>query len=261
MNPILAHLKDAWRLASLPFMLGAVAFGTLLLFNRRTMTWGRRWLVTLLLGYWVLSLPLGAIALSTPLTYKYDHRLASAADAGGAQAVVVLGGGTLSYIADGIGLDDLQGSGLRVTEGVRVYRLLGDPLLILSGGNTQHLEPPRPEAQAFRLAAINLGVPPERIVVEDGSVTTREEAQQLKAILGERHIDRFVLVTTPMHMGRSLAIFRAMGLAPVPSASRLRSEQDRDMWTILPDRKTLMISDAAIYEYAAWIYYRARGWI
>jgi len=260
-NLLLAHLKDAWRLGSLPFMLAVFAFGTLLLFNRRTMTWGRRWLVTALLGYWTLSLPFGAVALSKPLTFKYEQRLTSAAEAGGAQAVVVLGGGTLSYVADGIGYDDLLNSALRVQEGVRLYRLLGAPLLIMSGGNTQRLVPPRTEAQAFRLAAINLGVPPARIVVEEASTTTREQAQKLKAMLAERRIDRFVLVTTPTHMSRSLAIFRTVGLAPVPSASRLRSEQDDEMWTLVPDRKALTISDAAIYEYVAWIYYRLRGWI
>jgi uncharacterized SAM-binding protein YcdF (DUF218 family) len=260
-NPLLAHLKDTWRLASPPFMLGVLAIGVVLLFNRRTMMWGRRWLATVLLGYWLLSLPFASLMLSKPLTYEHDQRLASAAEARGAQAVVVLGGGIMSYVADDIGHDDLQISALRVLEGVRVYRLLGDPLLIVSGGNTQRLSPSRPEAEAFRRAAINLGVPPERIVVDDVSFTTREQAHTIKAMLAERHIDRFVLVTSPTHMGRSLAIFRAVGLGPVPSASRLRSRQDRDVWTLMPDRKALIVSDAAIYEYIAWAYYRARGWI
>ena len=261
MNPLLAHLKDAWRLASLPFMLGVFAFGTLLLFHRRTVVWGRRWLAGALLGYWVLSIPVGALALAWPLTRSHDHRLATAADAGGAQAVVVLGGGTVSYVSAGVGIDDLLNSGLRLAEGVRLYRLLGEPLLIVSGGNTQQLDPPRTEAQALRQSALNLGVPAARIVVEDGSRNTREQAERIGTLLAERRIERFVLVTTPTHMSRSLAIFRKAGMSPVPSASRLRSEQDEDLWTVMPDRKVLVISDSAIYEYAAWIYYKARGWI
>lgn len=261
MSQLFAYLKDSLRLGSLLFMLAVFAIGTLLLFSKRTIAWGRRWLVGVLLGYWVLSLPLGAMALSWPLTHKYDHRLASAAESGGAQAVVILGGGTMSYVANGVGVDDLATSALRVDEGVRLYRVLGAPLLIMSGGNTQRLDPPRSEAQAFRAAAINLGVPADRIVVEERSMTTREQVEQVKDILSARGIDRFVVVTTPTHMSRSLAIFRAAGLAPVPSASILRSEQDKTVWTLMPDRKALTLSDAAIYEYFAWIYYLGRGWI
>ncbi|MCC7418410.1 MAG: YdcF family protein [Acidobacteria bacterium] len=261
MNPLLAHLKDAWRLSSLAFMLGAFGAGTLLLFARRTSAWGRRWLAGLLLGYWVASLPPGAIALSTPLAWRHDRRLESAAGAAGAGAVVVLGGGTLSHVAGGIALDDLANSGLRIAEGVRAWRLLGDPLLIVSGGNTQQLDPPRTEAGALREAARRLGVPDARIVVEETSLNTREQALRVHEILEARGIARFVLVTSPVHMSRSLAIFRKAGMAPIPSASRLRSEQDDELWTLVPERKALLISDAAIYEYAAWSYYWLRGWV
>jgi uncharacterized SAM-binding protein YcdF (DUF218 family) len=177
----------------------------------------------------------------------------------GAQAVVVLGVGIISYVADGLALDDLGGSALRVIEGARVYRLLGDPLVIVSGGDTEHLDPPRSEAAAFRDAIVKLGVPASRVVVEDQALTTREEALRLKPMLAARRIDRIVLVTAPTHMGRALATFRALGIVAVPSASRLRTDQrvPRSLW---PDRESLVISDSAVYDYVGWLYYRLRGW-
>lgn len=173
----------------------------------------------------------------------------------------MLGGGILSYVSDNLALDDLLLSGFRVMEGVRVYRLLGDPLLIVSGGNTQRLDPPRTEAAAFRAAAIGLGVPASRIVVEDEPRTTREQAVITKELLGRRHIDRFVLVTSAIHMGRSLAAFRAVGLDPIPSAAPLRSEVDKSPWSVVPAREWVSISDSALYEYVAWAYYWCRGWV
>lgn len=211
-------------------------------------------------GYWLLATPLGAWIVSAPLV-RGATRIESRAQAHGAQAVVVLGGGTLSHISDGLALDDLLASGLRVIEGARVFKVMGDPLLIVSGGNTQRLDPPRPEAIPFRNAAIALGVPSSRILVEDRSRTTREQALALKTWLAERQIDRFVLVTSAIHLPRALAAFQAAGLAPIPSAAPLRNEGAGDIWTLVPDRESLLISDGALYEYLAWVYYWWRGWL
>ena len=78
-------------------------------------------------------------------------------------------------------------------------------------------------------------------------------------MLAARHIDHIVLATAPTHMGRSLATFRALGIAAVPSASRLRTDQrvPRSLW---PDRESLVISDNAVYDCVGWLHYRLRGW-
>jgi uncharacterized SAM-binding protein YcdF (DUF218 family) len=254
------HLKDGWRLTSPAPVLLMLVVGLVLLYRKRTARWGRRWLLAATIAYWLLATPLGAWLVSAPLVTG-QTRIESRDQARGAQAVVVLGGGMLSYVSDDLGLDDLLLSGLRVIEGVRVYTLLGDPILIVSGGNTQHLTPPRPEAAALRTAAIELGVPASRIVVEDQSRTTREQALILKDLLARRHIDRFVLVTTANHMSRSLATFRAVGLDPVPSAAAVRGRDSEDSSALIPRREMLLISDGALYEYVAWVYYWGHGWL
>jgi uncharacterized SAM-binding protein YcdF (DUF218 family) len=255
---IVSVLKEGWRLSSPLLWVALVVTGVILSRVRRESAAGRRWLTGVLLAYWILSTPLGATFISAPLMRGHP-RLTSPQQASGATAVVVLGAGIVSYTTDGMAIDDLMTSAFRVIEGVRVYRLLGDPLLIVSGGNTQQIEPPRSEAAAFRDAAIRLGVPASRIVMDTESQTTREQAITMKQLLGERGIDRFVLVTSAIHMGRSLRTFRAVGLDPVPSSSAL-ADDDESRWSIVPARWALMLSDAATYEYAAWIYYWSRGW-
>jgi uncharacterized SAM-binding protein YcdF (DUF218 family) len=257
---LISVLKDYCRLQSPPFLFGVFGVGVALLYWRRSAAMGRRWLTAAVIAYWLVSTPIGAWLFSAPLVHG-AQRLESAGQAAGAQAVVVLGGGTLSYLADGQAIDDLNGSALRVIEGARVYRLLGDPLVIVSGGDTQRLHPPRPEAAAFREAMIGLGVPAGRIIVEDRSRTTREEALILKSMLAARHIERFVLVTAPAHMPRSLATFRAVGLNPIPSAARARTAQHTTFWTLRPDRESLSNSDDTVYAYVSWLYYRLRGWV
>ena len=259
-HALLWAVKDHWHLSSpLPLVL-ALTLGLVLLYVRRTVVWGRRWLTAVILGYWAMATPMGSWLISVPLAYG-QHRLASASEAAGAQAVVVLGGGILSRAADGMVIDDVMASGLRVIEGVRVYRLLGDPWLVVSGGITQRLQVPRPESAALRRAAVSLGVPPGRVLEDDKSLTTREEAVEIARLLAERHIDRFVLVTSPLHMRRSMAAFQAVGLNPVPSASQLGGDSDDPFWTLLPDRDSLNLSDGAMYEYAAFVYYWSHGWL
>ena len=258
LDAIIAVLKVGWRVSAPLLLVTLLAVGVLLLYVRRAPTAGRRWLAAVVLLYWILSTPIGAMLLSAPLTAGHG-RVETREQAAGATAVVVLGGGIVSYMADGMVIDDLMASSLRVIEGVRLYKLLGDPLLVVSGGNTQLLDPPRPEGEAFREAAERLGVPSTRILADNESLTTREQALTMKRLLADRGIDRFVVVTSQLHMGRALKAFRAAGLHPMPSASSFSSDDDA-LWNLLPKRRSLMLSDSAIYEYAAWVYYWARGW-
>jgi uncharacterized SAM-binding protein YcdF (DUF218 family) len=256
MQLLIDFLKENLRLASPGFMFAVFAVGVAMLFSRRWWRAGRLWLTLAVVAFWLLSTPTGAWLVSWP---KTPPRLESRAQAQGAQAIVVLGGGIISYVADGLALDDLGGSAARVIEGARVYRLLGDPLVIVSGGNTGHLDPPRSEAAAFRDAIVKLGVPAGRVVLEDQALTTREEALILRPMLTARRIDRVVLVTSPTHIGRSLATFRAVGITVVGAPTPLRSDSVRPspFW---PERESLLISDGALYDYAAWLYYRLHGW-
>lgn len=259
-HALLWAIKDNWHLSSLLPLVLALTLGLVLLYVRRTAIWGRRWLTAVILGYWAMATPMGSWLISAPLVHG-QPRLETVADARGAQAVVVLGGGIVSRSANGMVLDDLMASGLRVIEVARVYRLLGNPLLVVSGGNTQRLKVPRPESAALRRAAVSLGVPTGRVLEDDKSLTTREQAVEIARLLGERHIDRFVLVTSPLHMRRSMAAFLTVGLNPVPSASQLRGDSDAPFWTLRPDRESLNLSDGALYEYAALVYYWVDGWL
>ena len=107
---------------------------------------------------------------------------------------------------------------------------------------------------------VEAGVPADRILEESASKTTRDQAVILGPLLSAHHVTRFVLVTSPTHMRRALAAFRAEGLDPVPSISPLASDNVDPPWWFLPNNFSLYTSDQAVYDYAANLYYWLRGW-
>jgi uncharacterized SAM-binding protein YcdF (DUF218 family) len=250
-------LKMYLRLSSpLPIVL-LLGVGVAGLFWRASATWARRLLVALVIGYGFLSTGLGANILLSGLRGNFTSidRL----PAGSVQCVVLLGGGASTVTAGGGVLGQLTPtSALRALEAARVARLIDARLVIASGGIAVPGRQLRPESELLREALVSLGVPPDRVLEESTSRTTQEEAQAIRVILRQRNIDRFVLVTSPPHMRRAIAAFRAYGLQPIPSVARLRSEGLQPP-LLLPNEESLYESDMALYDYAASVYYWIRG--
>ena len=247
---------------SSPFtMLIVLGVGVAWLFLRPSSRWSRRYLLGALVTFWFMSTHTGAMLLVAGLGHGFTA-LHSREEARGADAVVVLGGGAATYSAGGQVVGVLAtGSIMRALEGARVAKLIGARLVVASGGEPRPELQLKPESEMLAAALVAAGVPPDRIVEESTSKTTRDQARLIPAILKARGIDRFVLVTSPVHMGRSLALFRAQGVEPVPSAAPMRSEHLPPPSWILPSVGSLIVSDEALYDYAAWIYYWWKGWL
>ena len=86
------------------------------------------------------------------------------------------------------------------------------PLLIFSGGLgaiTKRMWS-EPEADQFARIAVGMGVPEEKILIENKSTNTGENILLTKRLLGEKGIDpaRFLLVQKPYMERRSYATFR-----------------------------------------------------
>lgn len=222
----------------------------------------RQWLGAVALAYLVMSTPWGAAVLEKGLDRGYGAVL-DTAEAQGAQAIVVLGGGAATFQHRGRAYHTLsEESALRALEAARLYALL-EPRLVIASGGRGDLDPEgAPAAEPMREALIAQGVPPDRILVEARSTSTYEQAVLLKQMLREVGIERFVLVTSRSHMWRALRTFQAQGLDPVPSAAPDRGEAARDLgpaW--LPHPAALEASKRAAREYLALVYYWARGWL
>ena len=222
--------------------------------------WGRRWIVAATVAYWFVSTPFGSSLLVGPIARSF-HSIQDPREAASAAAIVVLGGGTNNVTArSDVIARPSDTTALRTLEAVRVFRLLdGRPLVVASGG-TPHAGQRTPEGRVIADALVALGVPIDHIFLEDVSLTTHDQALIVTRLLASRGIHRFVLVTSPTHMWRSVAVFRAQQADVIPSPSPLSSDEIAPPPFFVPNNDSLRLSDEALYDYLGTVYYWVRGW-
>jgi len=218
----------------------------------------RRLLWTGLIVLYLVTTPIG----SGLMNYSLSHGLTqirTRADAGGAEAVVILSGGVETVRANGVIQVNLStASSLRALEGARVFKVIGAKLAVVSGGIADERAELKPEAQHMADALINAGVPRDQIALDLLAKNTFDHARTIRPILEANHVGRFVLVTSPPHMRRALAVFRSVGFDPVPSVSLLRSDHLEPPPLLVPNDDSLILSNMSVYEYAGWVYYFLR---
>lgn len=142
----------------------------------------------------------------------------------------------------------------RLVEAIRVWHLLGEgPLLLMVGG----IGTPggRAEGPLMAQAARALGVPDDALAWESASRNTYENAQAVRAYLGD---GSFVLVTSAFHMPRAMEIFERSGMAPIPAPCGHAARIVRSGWDWFPRAQALWRSAQALREHVARIWYRVR---
>ncbi|WP_437276363.1 YdcF family protein [Sorangium sp. So ce375] len=161
----------------------------------------------------VVGLLAFAVAAFTPVAAPLDRWLASAPDAGQADAVVVLGA---DVDPDGRLPED---SHRRAVEAVALYREGRAPLVLMLGCRNG----PASEAESRARLAQGLGVPPSALLTETRGLTTAVEAQRSAELLLPRGARRILLVTGAHRIVRARRLFERAGFevlaAPVPEGS------------------------------------------
>lgn len=239
----------------LGLVLGLVGLVLLALRRRRP---GAGLLGLALAWLWVWSMPVFSDWLTLSLEGRYPHW--SADEAPQAQAIVVMGG-AFSH-QQGWPYPDISSSGDRYWQAARLYHADRAPLVFLSGGRMPGRGPGLTDAAAGGLFLADLGVPASAIVLEERALTTRGNAVHMAGLLEAGGIERFLLVTSAMHMRRAEAAFRAVGLEPVPVATdfQVRVPIRRHWRRWLPSASALAGSTRAVHEYVGFWVYRLRGW-
>src|ERR1035437_1540151 len=113
----------------------------------------------------------------------------------------------------------------------------------------------------MRVALVQLGVPADRIVLESESVNTHDEAVLVAPMLRALHVDRVVVVTSDIHMRRSMATFRGAGLDAVPAIAPDPFNSESRVRSFVPTTEGLRFTGGVVHEYVGLAYYRVRGWL
>lgn len=198
---------------------------------------------------YTLSTPLVSGLLALPLENKYPPLLFQS----DAQAIVVLGGGFLElspeYGAGALAADSEK----RAVYGMELSRAYGLPLLY-SGGAAYDSKLPGTAAEAAGRLWRSLGLAADRITLETASLDTRGNARGVAEVAGE---GPFILVTTAMHMARSVLSFERAGVKVYPAPTDYRVKRTSLTFSdFLPDAYSLDTSRFALHEYVGFVYYR-----
>jgi uncharacterized SAM-binding protein YcdF (DUF218 family) len=219
----------------------------------------RRCLAGVVVGYLLASIYAVPFLASRVLVRGFHHF--SAADGKDAQAIVLLGAGTTT-ILDGERhftiLD--RTAAMRVLEASRVYDLIGPVWVISSGGVPQFPHPREPSAVTMRQGLVQLGVPESKILLESESLTTHDEAVLIAPMLRSLGVTRSVLVTSDVHMRRSIGTFRAAGISVVPAIAPNPMKPEAIWQWLIPTERGFYLSESLLHEALGIPYYGVRGW-
>jgi len=163
-------------------------------------------------------------------------------------AVVVLSGGITS---DSLLMSEALD---RLLTGLALMRDSVAPLLVV----TQPRRTDRGTAAPDQARLRGLIMRPFPMLTVDSVRTTRDEAVRAWRLLSPRGATRVVVVTSPLHTLRACATFERVGftVSCIAAVSRAYST-DR---AATPDER-LTLFRAWLYERAALVEYRARGWV
>jgi uncharacterized SAM-binding protein YcdF (DUF218 family) len=125
-----------------------------------------------------------------------------------ADAIVILGA---RVEPDGQPGPDLH---VRTMHAVSLFQRGLAPFLICTGGYQND----RLSAAAVACdLAISQGIPPEKVLLADGSMTTREDAVRAYDLMVGNNWETAILVSHPLHLERARLLFESVGITAHPS--------------------------------------------
>ena len=186
--------------------------------------------------------------------------------------IVVLGGGTEPEIAPRP-MTEVNAAGDRVIYAAKLYKEHPEAKLLLSGGDIEFLDqgdstPAADMAELLRL----MGVPESAIILQDRSQNTYEDAlyscEKIKAT-GYKNV---VLVTSAMHMPRSMKLFTKQGctMLPAPVDFGITETAWQQLWhpsfetfliNLVPSYTNLSQVTKSMKEYIGMFAYHLKGWL
>lgn len=245
-------------LQPLPLLLSLIGAGLVWMWRRRRES--RRVLLVLIVPLVALvaaQTPVVVFPLVGTLEWGYPPVARRPTDS---EAIVVLSGGV--YEPDAVRPEAVprEDTLYRCLEAARMYHQGAPCPVIVTGGMLDPEGDIPPVAPTMRETLVSLGVAGSDVVVEPKARTTYENAVETRKILEERGLRRVVVVTEAVHMGRSLACFRKVGVDATPAACLHRATQFK--WKLdrfVPSPQALEDLMAVLHEWLGLAWYRASG--
>jgi len=185
-----------------------------------------------------------------------------------ADAILILAGG-IEAKAPPRPTVEVGDAGDRLLYGAYLFRQGKAPQIICTGNVATGGVARRPGAEEMAEFLGLIGIPESSLVREVKSENTREHARNLYPLLKEKQFKRILLVTSAMHMPRSMGVFKKLcpGIEFIPAPTDFHATEPlpkawyRHVTALVPTPRTLLNFSEAMHEYLGIAYYRLRGWM
>lgn len=222
---------------------------------------------TLWIGITLVILYLGGNRwISSSLVHSLEKKYAPLQEEQRAELIIVLAGGTesLEYPRQMV---EINGADDRVLYAARLFKLGHAPRLLLCGGDISWMDYSE-SSPAEDMAAIltDIGIPGDALWLEGQSQNTSENAVNCANIAKEKGIIRVILVTSAMHMPRSVRLFEDQGLEVIaaPTDYSITDASWEGLWhgkientliNLMPNASSLSQTTNALKEYLGMLWY------
>lgn len=179
--------------------------------------------------------------------------------------VAIVLGGMFEYNGD---LDEItiRRQGDRLFKAISLYKTGKVDKLLISGESGFLEDRGLHEAKQIKEVLISWGIPETDIISEEKSVNTHENAVESAKILKQSypHYKKFILVTSGIHMKRSLACFEKEGIQCTPFSTDLYANQSGNYYWdqyLIPNLDTFNLWNKLFKEVVGYISYSTVGYI
>lgn len=172
--------------------------------------------------------------------------------------IVVLGGAVDTVVGERHGVVTLAEAGERVTAAVALAHRFANAKILLSGGRPVLLPGKLREADETVELMVSLGIDRARIVVENESYNTWQNAVFSLKTAAPSEDEKWLLVTSAYHMPRAIGTFRKAGWKAIQAYPvDFRSTGDAALFPSVS--KGLRYTDIAVREWIGLLAYRLTG--
>lgn len=207
----------------------------------------------------LLIVAVGFLPFGTALMLPLEQRFPQWHDNGAAPTgIIVLGGALDPVISQARRTVALSEGAERVTAGILLARRYPNALLVFSGGGDDPRLPG--EADISVKFAEAMGIPKERLIAENRARSTAENAAYTKQLVAPKPDQRWLLVTSAMHMPRSIGTFRKVGFSVEAYPVDYMTVGPSARWRLSDSIEGgVKRTDAAAHEWIGLIAYRLAG--
>jgi uncharacterized SAM-binding protein YcdF (DUF218 family) len=250
--------KIFWMFASpINLLLFAALVGVLLCFGRHARFGRGLALTAILILATAATLPLGMLLIA-PIEDRFPL---PPPDLPPPEGIIVLGGAINDGVSQARQETIFNEGGERLTEAVVLAKRYPQARVVYTSGSSSFTGETSTEALQARKLMSQMGIPPERVTIEDKSRNTDENARFTAAIVHPQPSQRWIVVTSAFHIPRAMGIFEKAGFHPIayPVAFRTRGRWRDDLRLSFDPTRNLRTFDIAVHEWIGLVAYWASG--